>query len=61
MKKGNILRVFSVFNQLMKSWYGGIDNVLTIFYLVDSSQFIDIEESQSYSASLILLFEIYII
>ena len=45
----------------MKSWYGGIDNVLTIFYLVDSSQFIDIEESQSYSASLILLFEIYII
>ena len=61
MKKGNILRVFSVFNQLMKSWYAGIDNVLTIFYLVDSSQFIDIEESQSYSASLILLFEIYII
>ena len=45
----------------MKSWYAGIDNVPTIFYLVDSSQFIDIEESQSYSASLILLFEIYII
>ena len=61
MKKGNILRVFSVFNQLMKSWYAGIDNVPTIFYLVDSSQFIDIEESQSYSASLILLLEIYII